>query len=144
MRMATCLAIVSLLTLAACGSPHPSEQITTDRFVGTQARLFGTPQAPNQEVYCYRTRAAAECVDRPMRGQENRIINYFDGSGPAPSRGWIQGLIDPYGLPQSSQPQGAPQTSDAQPAPSSGTVVWQQPVQSEPLGRPTSLRGTGR
>jgi hypothetical protein len=138
-------AVAILLVLGACGSPHPTEQISTDRFVGTQARLFGTPQAPNQEVYCYRTRGVAECATRPIGGQEYRIINYFDGTGPTPRRGWIQGVIDPYGPSQPSQPQAAPQTSDAQPAPASNSVVWQAPpVQSEPLPPPTSLRGNGR
>lgn len=146
MRITTGFAITLLLALGACGAPHPTEQISTDRFVGTQARLFGTPQAPTQEVYCYRTRGVAECTSRPIGGQEYRIINYFDGTGPTPRRGWIQGVIDPYGSPQSPQQQSQtqpPQTSDAQQG--QGPVVWQQPpVQSEPLAPPTSLRGNGR
>jgi hypothetical protein len=73
MRPVFLLALVPLLgacvdfkTKVAEGIPPVSTEVTA-----------------NKPVYCYSTRAKPDCYDRPLIGQEYRLVNYY---GPAPSR----------------------------------------------------------
>jgi len=86
MRVTTMLTTLALTaTLGACGYPNPDAYPQTDRFVGVQGRVFGAPQAPQQNVYCYRTSAGvADCANQAVPSQEYRLVNYYVAAPPPP------------------------------------------------------------
>ncbi len=109
-------AIALAAMLGACGYPDPNAYPSTDRFVGVGARVLGTPQAPEQTVYCYRNLGrAADCTTQPQQGQDYRLVNAFVAAPPPP------------GQSSAAPPNTNPQFMPAQPQPSAASMVAPPP-----------------
>jgi hypothetical protein len=138
LTMLTTLALTAMV--AACGYPNPDAYPQTDRFVGVQARVFGAPQAPQQNVYCYRTSSGvADCANQSMPSQNYRFVNAFVAAPPVPgqpsaaSGGPVQpGPISPNIAPPPRIRQ-SDATPPAAPAPAP-TAVPQAPLSLRPQG----------
>jgi len=87
MRLAVLTTLALAATLGGCGYPNPDAYPRTDAFVGVQGRLVGGPQAPQQQVYCYRTSSGvADCANQAIPSQEYRLVNAFVAAPPPPGQ----------------------------------------------------------